>query len=44
MPFVAAQLIGGFAATLLFRWMVRETDQVQPNTGELADAPIGSTL
>jgi glycerol uptake facilitator-like aquaporin len=44
LPFAAAQLIGGFAATLLFRWMVRETDQVQPNTGELADAPIGSTL
>jgi len=44
LPFAAAQLIGGFAATLLFRWKVRETHQVQPNTGELADAPIGSTL
>jgi glycerol uptake facilitator-like aquaporin len=44
LPFMAAQLFGGFAATLLFRWMVRETGQVQQSAGELRDAAIGSTL
>lgn len=44
LPFVAVQLIGGFAATLLFRWMVREAGQVPHSAGELGDAAIGSTL
>jgi glycerol uptake facilitator-like aquaporin len=44
LPFVAAQLIGGFAATLLFRWMVNKTGQVPHRAGELGDTAIGSTL
>jgi glycerol uptake facilitator-like aquaporin len=43
LPFTAAQLAGGFAATLLFRWLVGETSHIEQATVELQDAATGST-
>jgi glycerol uptake facilitator-like aquaporin len=41
LPFIASQLVGGFAATFVFRWLVRETSH--PETAEFQDADMGST-
>jgi glycerol uptake facilitator-like aquaporin len=42
MPFIAAQLGGGFAATVLFRWLVAGTS-VEQKTAKFEDVVIGST-
>jgi glycerol uptake facilitator-like aquaporin len=34
LPFMAAQLVGGFAATLLFRWLAAETNRVEQSSAE----------
>ncbi len=43
LPFTAAQLAGGFAATFLFRWLVGETSHVQQEAAEFQDVAMGST-
>lgn len=43
LPFIAAQLLGGFAATLLFRWLVAQTNRVEKGTPDLNSPAIGST-
>ncbi len=42
-PFIAAQLVGGFAATFLFRWLVGESSQVEQSAPEFQDGAMGST-
>jgi glycerol uptake facilitator-like aquaporin len=41
LPFITAQMVGGFAATFLFRWLVGETSGSE--TAEFQDASMGST-
>jgi glycerol uptake facilitator-like aquaporin len=43
LPFTAAELAGGFAATLLFRWLVGEARHIEQEAVELQDAATGST-
>jgi glycerol uptake facilitator-like aquaporin len=43
LPFIVSQLLGGFAATLLFRWLVGETSHIEQETAELQDAATSST-
>lgn len=43
LPFVAVQLLGGFVATLLFRWLVGGTTHVEQEAAEIQGAVTGST-
>lgn len=43
LPFMAAQVVGGFAATLMFRWLVGGNGNIEQRTGEFQDASLGST-
>ena len=43
LPFMAAQLVGGFAATVLFRWLLAGTDVGEPGAAEFEQSAIGSS-
>jgi glycerol uptake facilitator-like aquaporin len=43
LPFMAAQLVGGFAAAVLFRWLVAGTNAGEPGAAEFEHAAIGSS-
>jgi glycerol uptake facilitator-like aquaporin len=43
LPFMASQLVGGFAATLLFRWLATGASRLERNPAEF-EHTIGSTL
>jgi glycerol uptake facilitator-like aquaporin len=42
LPFMLAQLVGGFAATILFRWLVAGTGRGEETPSE-AEQLVGST-
>jgi glycerol uptake facilitator-like aquaporin len=42
-PFMAAQLVGGFAATLLFRWLVPRGTRVERTPNEFEHAIVSSS-
>jgi glycerol uptake facilitator-like aquaporin len=42
LPFMAAQLVGGFAATVLFRWPLAGSNVGEPGSAEFEHAAIGS--
>jgi len=43
LPFMAAQLVGGFAATVLFRWLLAGSNVGEPGAAEFEHAAIGSS-
>jgi glycerol uptake facilitator-like aquaporin len=43
LPFMAAQLVGGFSAAALFRWLVAGTNGGEPRAAEFEHAATGSS-
>jgi glycerol uptake facilitator-like aquaporin len=43
LPFMAAQLVGGFVATVLFRWLLAGSNVGEPGAAEFEHAAIGSS-
>ena len=42
LPFMAAQLVGGFAATVLFRWLEAQTSGVEQSPADFERTVVGS--